>query len=76
MKTHISLLFCLFVSISLYSQQSFCGAQRSQAQIDWLKQHQQSNMRYLPPATNKYLPIQAHIVGRDDGTGYYRLENL
>ena len=24
----------------------------------------------------KYLPIKAHIVGRDEGTGYYRLSNL
>ena len=25
---------------------------------------------------DKHLPMQAHIVGRDDGSGYYQLSNL
>ena len=67
-------LFCALLN----AQENYCGASRSKAQISWLKDFQQGKLEQYSADRNnlKYLPIKAHIVGRDDGTGYYRLSNL
>ena len=58
------------------AQKSYCGARLSTAQKQWLKQFQQSQNKQTRSPVDKYLPMQAHIVGRDDGSGYYQLSNL
>ena len=69
------LLFGVF-SFNSMAQQSYCGATLSTAQKQWLKQFQQSQKKLRKPPGDKYLPMQVHIVGKDDGSGYYQLENL
>ena len=76
MRHLISFLIFGFLSLQIIAQQSYCGAVLSTQQKQWLKQFQQSTKKHSAPLVNKYLPMQVHIVGKDDGSGYYQLENL
>ena len=76
MRHLISFLIFGFLSFQITAQQSYCGAVLSTQQKQWLKQFQQSSKKLRSPMVNKYLPMQVHIVGEDDGSGYYQLENL
>jgi len=82
-KFTFSLLFSLFLSFALISQNiappsNYCGTvDLSPVQKAFLKQIQSKHIDVS--ITNRaviYLPIQAHIVGTDQGSGYYRVEDL
>jgi len=76
MRYLLSFLFFGIFSFNSMAQQSYCGASLSTAQKQWLKQFQQSQNKQARSPVDKYLPMQVHIVGKDDGSGYYQLSNL
>jgi len=76
MRYLLSFLFLGIFSFNSIAQQSYCGARLSTAQKQWLKQFQQSQNKQARSPVDKYLPMQVHIVGKDDGSGYYQLSNL
>ncbi|MEZ4915496.1 MAG: T9SS type A sorting domain-containing protein [Chitinophagales bacterium] len=64
------------ISIALNAQQSgWCGTQISKEWMDAFYQRDKSHLTHksLNPVT---LPISYHIVGMDNGTGYYGLNEL
>ncbi|MEZ5013469.1 MAG: zinc-dependent metalloprotease [Chitinophagales bacterium] len=76
------LLFSLgavFMLSSLHAQESYCGTQMTDEQMAWLRAFQAdyaNNPGSERGGTLKYVPVKVHIVGSDDGTGYYTLSNL
>ena len=57
----------------------YCGTEMPEAMLDWLKQYKQST----GPVAHKqaddaifYIPLKIHVVGNDNGGGYYKTELL
>ncbi len=81
MKKILFLVFSLyFLSFNSYSQKvdGGCNTRISSIQEEWLKSwvlKHADNYRNVKSGT-LYMPIKAHIVGRDNGTGYYSLATL
>lgn len=69
----ISILSCFILT---NAQPNWCLTKQSEKQKTWLKQFQQTQIGEQIPNTSKYLPVMAHLVGDNEGQGYYRLENL
>lgn len=71
--------FCLF-SFPLIAQVEGggCSTRISPSQENWLKQWvQEKGSTYRNVKSGIiYMPIKAHVVGRDNGTGYYSLATL
>lgn len=87
LKTGLILLFllCLKINQLSYAQQqtaatplSACGtAHLSDKQVRWLHNYQQRKTDYSMQSRGghyDYLPIHFHLVGTDDGTGFYTFD--
>lgn len=76
----LSLLFSLFffAFLLLNSQVTKkCGTIPSEKQLKWLKNYLKDPTLY--PITKRsvnYIPLKIHIVGDDNGNGYYSIEDL
>ena len=73
--------FVVIIIIStniLYSQEfQKCGTTLSNKQIEWLRNYQAEPNNYsIQERSTYYIPLKIHIVGDDDGQGYYSLEYL
>jgi hypothetical protein len=70
--------FCSFC-YEVNAQNGGCNTKLSIEQKNWLKQFQQ-NLNNFENAKTKsvtqYIPIKAHIIGDDNGNGYYSVNNL
>jgi hypothetical protein len=75
----LALTFCLGLStLGLHSQDLDCPTVPSEEQLAWLRNFQngQFDLDAMRSGSDYYIPIKAHIVGRDDGSGYYKLQLL
>jgi len=72
MRAIVTFIIIIISTGQMVFGQNYCGTTLSLEQKEWLKKHQQNPQ---PPSKAfeevTYMPIQFHIVGRDDGTGYY-----
>lgn len=81
-KLFTFILLSLFSFINLYSQQesvSPCGTEDSFQNDHWLNEIQQdpNSFRGLRSNTDTlYLPLSIHIIGTDEGNGYFGEQNL
>jgi hypothetical protein len=79
MKKIFVLLPLLAGLLNLNAQMpSYCGTLQTEEDLVWLRNHQQN---YVPGegdrgGTTYYIPTKVHIVGNDEGTGYYNLTHL
>ncbi len=60
------------------AQTQYCGTTQTEEDLQWLRNFQQN---YVPGEENRggttyYIPMKVHIVGNDEGTGYYNLTHL
>ena len=74
-------LFGVLILLSsnfLFSQATKkCGTILSPEQIEWLRNYQAEPNNYsIRSRSTYYIPLKIHIVGDDDGDGYYSLEYL
>ncbi len=83
MKKFTFSLLSFLLSVSLLSQNiappsNYCGTiDLSPVQKAFLKQIQSKHIQTtISDRAVIYLPIQVHIVGTDNGSGYYRMEDL
>lgn len=75
------LFLCFLLSsflLSLQAQINYCGTIMTDEQMSWLRAHQNN---YIADEANRgattyYIPMKVHIVGTDEGTGYYNLTQL
>lgn len=73
MKKFFVLLLC-FVSFSVFSQEP-CATEMPQEQMDWLREYKTNPFGTLKSSRSQnyyYVPVKVHIVGDDNGNGYYR----
>jgi len=66
------------MSLSAQTATGYCGTQQTEADLEWLRTFQST---YAPGEAERggstyYIPTKVHIVGTDDGTGYYNLNHL
>jgi len=69
----------IFLSSNVLFSQSTkkCGTILSPEQIEWLRNYQaEPNNFSIQSRSTYYIPLKIHIVGDDDGDGYYALEYL
>lgn len=64
--------------LSLQAQTQYCGTIQTEEDLQWLRNHQ---LNYVPTEDNRggttyYIPVKVHIVGTDEGTGYYNLSYM
>lgn len=67
----------LFASIASFAQHELqpCGTQ--DGRVDWLKHYQQHPEAYPRSMEDTlYMPITVHIVGNDDGSGYFDIKSM
>lgn len=73
-------IFILFLLIRLvYAQDNLCGTDADQSVLDRIDEYKSStNSSYKTSKVSElhYIPIQFHIVGDDEGTGYFRKDFL
>ncbi len=78
LKNLILSLFIL-ISIPLLAQDKHCATQLSEGQIKDLRKFQASidlMQGVYKKGGIKYVPIQVHIIGNNQGIGYYKVESL
>lgn len=79
MKQYFTLLSVIFLSIFSAFSQEPCATEYPEEMEVWLKNykatHPGSNYNKMSSDT-LYVPVVAHIVGTDAGTGYYRSDYL
>ena len=81
MKLTFTLAIILFAFNSwAQTPEHYCKAEFTPEQIERLREVQANLMEFGPaslgPAAERMIPIFVHIVGTDDGNGYYRLDHL
>ncbi len=77
MKRVILPLLCGILSFSAYSQPNYCGTSLPPEMKAWLKNHRQSAPAGKQADETVYnIPLTIHIVGNDQGSGYYKLSYL
>ncbi len=78
----LTLLVTLVAAMSAVTAQTpasgYCGTQQTEDDLAWLRAFQAS---YVPGEDNRggstyYIPTKVHIVGTDEGSGYYNLNYL
>ena len=73
-------LICLILlNFQNYSQSVYCKTDQKEKDLEWLRHYQKSPYDFSIDAnrqTMNYVPIKVHIVGDDNGDGYYSLEYL
>lgn len=79
---NLLLTLVLLSSLSLIGQDVHdhrnCATEMSESQLSWLRSFQ-NNPELYPISYNRsllYVPIQVHIVGNDEGNGYYSVSDL
>lgn len=75
----LSIIFILTQTSYLMAQTSIgaCGTNMSEEQKDWLSRYQRNPELYsFGNRSIIYVPIQIHIVGDDNGDGYYKIDDL
>lgn len=73
----LTTLFALsvFVSISAQSAPDYCGTPPGKS--EWLQKYQQQPDKMVSRSDEfLYIPLTIHIVGTDEGEGYYSLDKL
>ncbi len=72
-KLPLLLLSLCMVAFSLQAQElAPCGTKMSQEQKEWLRAYQANPIEYRDDEEQiDYVPILFHIVGTDEGTGFY-----
>lgn len=78
MKKLLFLSLITGFAMSVRAQSNYCGTHQTEEDLAWLRSWQQT---YVPEdgsrgGTTYYIPMKVHIVGTDDGTGYYNLTYL
>ncbi len=88
MKNYFLLVAFSFLTLTATAQElqydsevdkpsTWCGATLSQQQEDWLDYYLRNDALFdTKSLTTPYIPIRAHIVCKDDGSGYYFLTYL
>ena len=74
MQRLLLLLSCFCCSFFAQAQQAppeGCGTQTTAETIEWIRAHRFSEGDFSQLRNTLYLPIQFHIVGTDEGTGYF-----
>ena len=72
----VSLFLCAFLFLNSQIVKK-CGTKPSEKQLKWLKKYLKDPSLY--PITKRsvnYVPLKIHIVGDDNGNGYYSIEDL
>lgn len=78
------LLLLVSASLSMFAVQAqtpaggYCGTQQTESDLTWLRDFQAN---YIPGEESRggstyYIPTKVHIVGNDEGSGYYNLNYL
>ena len=78
MKKFILLFFSLLV-LELHAQNTHCPTILSPENLQWLRSFQQQlDQNGLPAARlgTVYVPVKVHIVGNNEGKGYYSVSSL
>ncbi len=78
MKPFIVLLFSL-LAFGANAQNTYCPTKLSQDQLQWLRQFQSEiDTKGLPSqsAVITYVPVKFHIIGNNEGKGYYSVSSL
>ncbi len=78
MKSTITLFFSL-LALLVKAQTTFCPTELSADQLRWLRQFQlQIDQNGLPgkSAVITYVPVKFHIIGNNDGVGYYSITSI
>jgi hypothetical protein len=74
-----SLLLASFFGSSAQNQsisEQGCGTVTTPQEMQALAQFLASDVKAKTTAGNDSIPLSIHIVGKDNGTGYYKLDNL
>jgi len=77
---HFSILFLMITSLfgTSYSQAP-CSTIMPEETLEWLKNYKSSPFNSLKVSRANdfyYIPVKVHIVGDDNGVGYYKMKNL
>jgi hypothetical protein len=79
MKNLLMIFLVMIVSSGANIAQTPCATEMPQEQIDWLKNYKSNpfNSLEVSRANNfYYIPVKIHIVGDDNGNGYYKMKFL
>ncbi|HXH19330.1 MAG TPA: T9SS type A sorting domain-containing protein [Chitinophagales bacterium] len=77
MKRAFVMAWCSMISLSAITQPNYCGTTMPHEMTAWLKNHQRHASARMQADESVYnIPLTAHIVGNDQGGGYYKLSNL
>lgn len=78
MKFIITICLSLFISFVANAQDGTCHTKLSKEQITWLKHFQQNELHLAQKnkSVPYYIPVVAHLVGKDDGTGRLNITTL
>ena len=78
MKNHCLTLFlsCLLITTVQAQNQFYCGTPPMNPEI--IRQIQELAAASVSPRSNntRYIPVSIHIIGEDNGAGYYSYENV
>ena len=78
------LVLLVSISVSMLATQAqtpasgYCGTQQTEADLVWLREFQAHNTpgEESRGGSTYYIPTKEHIVGNDEGTGYYNLNYM
>lgn len=80
MKNNYLLLATLLVMTFFYThlnaQQAPVPCATKPGKVEWLKRYQQNPAAYPKTLTRYYVPVALHIVGSDEGSGYFPLKRV
>ncbi len=81
MKTSSILTFLLLFTAVVNAQTNYCGTPKEdletlKQQVYQANQQEKAHKQRGLQDTTYYIPLKAHIVGKDDGTGYYSISTL
>lgn len=77
MKKHLLLLLLLTYTLTIFAQKNIHPCATPEAKSDWLVEYQKAPERYFKNGNETiYVPLTIHIVGTDQGTGYYNIFNI
>lgn len=81
MRTSIILFVVMLLTGGVKAQSQYCGTSKQdlkklQQQVYQIKQQEGPHQKRALKDTTYYIPLKAHIVGKDDGTGYYSFNRL
>ena len=77
MNFKISLAFSFLFCLSIMNAQNEpipCGT--SETKVEWLKKYQSNQIAYSKTEDTLFVPLSIHIVGSDEGVGFFSVESL